>query len=348
MHLSSVFIHGDLNSEDILERAARGEFRVIFACPEMVESLRFARILHCEAFKSLLQAIYIDEAHSVYESWDWRPAYSRISGLRRTLSQNVPLIALSATLPTPYRTALLKHAGLHEDYILLNLGNFRPELSLAVMPLKYDKTSFQDLAFTLPWGISAEEILVTLIYCDDIVLLTQMFWWFWHRLKQMGLPTYLVDILHAGLLESHESVAMDDIRRHRTRIFLATEKVGAGINFSGIRRMIQYLAKNLSISRLDQRRRRMARDDDLPGMGYLFIEEQFFTDGELNSEDKVPIDEGILKLVRTPGCYQEVLGSLLENPPSFPSLHTGRLLASLLFQLQPRAQAVTGIPSCDG
>ncbi|GJE84942.1 ATP-dependent DNA helicase [Phanerochaete sordida] len=160
MKLSSVYIYEDFKSEDVLERAARGDFRVIFACPEMVESPRFARVLHCDTFKPLLQAVYLDEAHSVYESHDWRPAYARISGLRRALDRKVPFVALSATLPSPYRAALVKYAGFREDYVLVNLGNFRPELSLVVLPLQYPKTSFQDLAFTLPWGTSVDEILI--------------------------------------------------------------------------------------------------------------------------------------------------------------------------------------------
>ncbi|GJE91147.1 ATP-dependent DNA helicase-like protein [Phanerochaete sordida] len=132
LKLPSVYIYEGLKSEDVLERAARGDFRVIFACPEMVESPRFARVLHCDSFKPLLQAVYLDEANSVYESHDWRPAYARISGPRRALGRKVPFVALSATLPSPYRAALSEYAGFREDHVLVNLRNFRPELPLVV------------------------------------------------------------------------------------------------------------------------------------------------------------------------------------------------------------------------
>ncbi|KAI0313720.1 hypothetical protein OF83DRAFT_1065025, partial [Amylostereum chailletii] len=150
MGFPSVFVHTGQNTENILLAVARGHYRVVFICAEELESPTFARVVHCKAFQTMLSAIYIDKAHLVRESESWRFLYTRLHMLRKNVGESVPLVCLSATLSQGYRDVLILHAGLRKDYKLINLGNFCPELAMAVIPMTRPASSFQDLTFVVP------------------------------------------------------------------------------------------------------------------------------------------------------------------------------------------------------
>ncbi|KAF8174363.1 hypothetical protein K438DRAFT_1489764, partial [Mycena galopus ATCC 62051] len=148
--LSSLFIYSDQNTKEDFERAAKGEKLVLYVCPEMLESPRFARLVHSEPWQGRISAVYIDEAHLVHQTHTWRPAYSRLYQLRNIIGHEIPLICLSATCPTLFQNSLITHAAFKPDYTLVNLGNFRPELSTIILPMQHAIESFLDIAFILP------------------------------------------------------------------------------------------------------------------------------------------------------------------------------------------------------
>jgi len=118
--------------------------------------------------------------------------------------------------------------GLWPDYYLINLGNFRPELSTIVAHMQHPASSFLELAFVLPWNSTTESIKQTIIYLDDLDMLTAMFWWFHSRLGAMKLPVTMVDILHAGLSEEHQKICMDEFIRKMTRCLICLICLGTG------------------------------------------------------------------------------------------------------------------------
>ena len=202
----SIFVHSKQKTSHQLEQIVRGEYKIIFACPEMLESPTFSQILHSTSFQGSLSAIYIDEAHLVHESTSWHPAYTRIHQLRTLIGYYIPMVAISATLPSLYRHSLVTFTGLRVNYKLINLGNFRPELSTVILYMEHEHNSFKDLAFLLRDDVQTQDIVKTIIYADDLNILTAMFWFFQSRLSELGLSTTLVDILHAGLTVEHEYV----------------------------------------------------------------------------------------------------------------------------------------------
>ncbi|KAL4244048.1 hypothetical protein ABKN59_010550 [Abortiporus biennis] len=310
---SSIFIHEDQNSEDVFESTAKGNYRIVFVCVEMLESSRFARVLFCKRFQALLGGVYFDEAHLFHEAHDYRDSYTFVHLLRKVIGETVPFIGISATLPTSYRTSLFSYAGFrtHSTH-LINLGCYRPELSSVVLPLKHDPSSFRDLTCVIPLGTQANQIPQTIIYCDDLELLTKMFWWFKARLSSMGLSSTLVDILHSGLSSAHEERALNDFREGKTRILLGSEKIGAGMNFPRVERVYQYTTRNgLSVPKFVQRRGRGARTHGMIAVGYLLFEPELLD----TTKEHPHIDKDILRLVRTDGCYEDIIDLSLENPP---------------------------------
>lgn len=278
---------------------------------ETLESPRFARVLYSKCFQAVLQAVYIDEAHLVKESLNWRPGYARLYKLRAIIGEGTPLVAISATLPSSYRDALHTYAGLKPRHSLINLGNFRAELSIVVKELQYDAGSFQDLGFTVPLG--TQQLMRTVAYCDNVDMLTSMLTWYRTRLRSMGLSESYADIMHAGLSDEHQRIALQDFREGRVYILCATEKIGAGINLPRVERVVQYLTRNnITLAKLDQRRGRGARSAGMTAVGYLLVEPELMH-GDLE-ELEGSVDPGILALVRATGCYQAVIDKWLENP----------------------------------
>jgi hypothetical protein len=83
---------------------------------------------------------------------------------------------MSATLPATYQESVAMFTGMNPDYEVINLGNHRPELSHVIIPMKYDTSSFKDLAFLLPFSCRLQDIQPTLGYTDDIERLTKIYW----------------------------------------------------------------------------------------------------------------------------------------------------------------------------
>ncbi|KAJ7156077.1 ATP-dependent DNA helicase [Mycena crocata] len=314
--ISSLFIYSEKNTSKDFELAATGEMLVIYVCPEMLESPSFARLTHSKLWQGRLSAIYIDEAHLVHETHDWRPPYARIHLLRNIVGHDKPVIALSATCPKLYRDSLVKFVGLHPDYHLINLGNYRPELSTIIVPMQHDANSFLDIAFVLPLGCRESDLKKnkTLIYSDDLELLTDMFWWGYQRAASMGIPTHVIDIIHSGLSARHQEMALEDFRTGKTSILLGSSKISAGVNFPGVRRVIQYKVRGLTIPGADQRRGRGARRRGETAVGIFFVEPSMWPDA-ISMENPGDQDRGIIELVQSKECTEVIIQRNLGNPP---------------------------------
>ena len=280
----------------------------------MLESPTFSQILHSTSFQGSLSAIYIDEAHLVHESTSWHPAYTCIHQLRTLIGYYIPMVAISATLPSLYCHSLVTFTGLRVNYKLINLGNFRPELSTVILYMEHEHNSFKDLAFLLRDDVQTQDIVKTIIYADDLNILTAMFWFFQSRLSELGSSTTLVDILHAGLTVEHKEKCLADFASGNTTFLLASEKVGVGMNFLGVSRVVQYLVNGLTLVQWVQRQGRGARDLGSTAEGILIVEKKMQQGQGLSPQAPGNEDPGLLELIQSPCCCQDVLDHWLENP----------------------------------
>ncbi|KAJ8080877.1 hypothetical protein PM082_017712 [Marasmius tenuissimus] len=215
---------------------------------------------------------------------------------------DVPFVGVSATLPSIHRDSLCEDAGFRSDPRIINLGNYRPELSTLIVYMQYAINSFQDIAFLVPPGLCLQDISKTLIYCNDTDLLTEMYWWLKKRLKDEDLPPHLVEILHAGLTNEHEESALGNFRDQRTLFLLATEKVGVGMNFIGQRGHLVQNENNGTV---------------LTGVGYLIVETSMVPeDGNIRNLIGTGQDAGLVTLVQpTDTCLTLIYDHFMENLP---------------------------------
>jgi superfamily II DNA helicase RecQ len=111
--ISSAFIYSEQKDAQILQDSACGIYRVVFTCVEMLEGPSFTKVLHSEMFQRHLLAIYIDECHLVHEASSWRTAYMCLLLLQTLVGHDIPLITISATMPSMYRESLHQYAGVN-------------------------------------------------------------------------------------------------------------------------------------------------------------------------------------------------------------------------------------------
>ncbi|KAJ7827099.1 ATP-dependent DNA helicase [Mycena leptocephala] len=313
--LSSLFIYSEQNTQKDFEKAATSDMLVIYVCPEMLESPSFARLIYSKSWQGRLSGIYIDEAHLIHQTHVWRPSYSRIYQFRNIIGNDTPVVALSATCPELYRTALVTFAGIRPDYTLINLGNFRPELSIIILPMMHEITSFLDIAFIFPLGARECDLIKTIIYCDDLELLTKMFWWAFSRVSSMQIPTHVIDIVHSGLSSRHQELCLEDFRNGPTAILLGSSKISAGMNFPGVRRVVQYQCRDLPLPDFDQRRGRGARHKGETAVGMIFVEPSMQLGSGISVGSPGNQDPGMVELIQSNECAEAIIQRRLDNPP---------------------------------
>lgn len=180
--------------------------------------------------------------------------------------------------------------------------------------MEHEHNSFKDLAFLLPDTVQLQDIMKTIIYADDLEILTAMLWFFLERLSTLRLPVSLIDILHAGLSQDHEQKCLTGFSAGTTKFLLALEKVGAGINFAEVSCVIQYLTRGLTLVRWVQRQGHGARDPGSTVVGIILVEKKMQHNRGLSPDMPGNEDAGLLELVQTTCCCQAVLDRWLENP----------------------------------
>ncbi|KAG8938532.1 hypothetical protein FRC04_008353 [Tulasnella sp. 424] len=327
--LPSIFVtrtkdNGPLPINDIVE----GRYRVVFCCPEMLECPTFAPILHSPNFLRQLTHTVIDEAHCIVEMGLYRPSYKRLNLLRPTLQSlkfNIPILQLSATLPSHYLKETNHTLGIDSNSLLINLGNFRSELSTVVLQLHPNSKAqvarlvFAPLEFPdlePPQTRESNLLPKVIVYVDDIGLITSLVWFLRDELAKRGLSKDLVEPLHASLSEEHIDHVLQEFATSDStvRILVASEILGCGSNSKGVRRVIQYRCSGLTLSQLCQRFGRGARDGGR-SVGYLLHEKRLAPGGKLAPETPGTEDVGMLRLVQENTCCDIVFDWYFKNPP---------------------------------
>ena len=164
----------DLGDQKIIE----GQYSIVIISPEMLLSEGFLNgvVKNTEMARRLLSVV-IDEAH-VISHWGngFRKMYARLGILRALLPKGIPFMAMSATLGARVRNDVLTKLQYDEkNYINVNLGNDRPNVSLVVRAMQHPMNTYRDLDFLIPKDAKvATEIKKTFVYADSVVTGTEI------------------------------------------------------------------------------------------------------------------------------------------------------------------------------
>ncbi len=225
--IAAAFINSTLSSAEVsdrLVRAQRGEIQMLYVAPE-----RFDVGATAERLKAIGVALLaVDEAHCISE-WghDFRPSYRRVGEVRQRLG-NPPTIALTATATPVVREDIARILDLQDPEIIVT-GFDRPNLSYQVIAAKGDREKdavVLDLLRNLEDGTG-------IVYASTRKTVERMA----QYLDDQGVPA---SAYHAGLDDERRRRVQDYFMSERTRVIVATNSFGMGVDKSNVRLVVHY------------------------------------------------------------------------------------------------------------
>ncbi len=225
-NLPAAFINSTLKSGEVadrLNRAARGEIRLLYMAPERFDYGNVAGRLK-DIGVSLLA---IDEAHCISQ-WghDFRPSYLRVADARTRLG-SPPTVALTATATPEVREDICRQLALENPQTIIT-GFDRTNLSYHVLPAKNDADKDELLVQTLK-----EHEGLAVVYASTRKSVDRISF----MLEQRGISAAGY---HAGLDDKHRREVQEGFMTETMRAIVATNAFGMGIDKPNVRVVIHH------------------------------------------------------------------------------------------------------------
>lgn len=204
-----------------LDNARFGGLDFLYTSPERLKSKLFI-----ERFKLMnIALIVVDEAHCISE-WghDFRPSYKDIFSLRE-IHPNVPIIALTATATKRVQDDIIQQLHLKNTKIIE--GSFiRPNISYNV--IKVENKEKNILQFCLDWKDQTG-----IIYCQTRKSVKDI-------ARLLHSSKVSVGIYHGGMNREDRKLMLDAWMNDKTKIMVATNAFGMGIDKPSVRFVCHY------------------------------------------------------------------------------------------------------------
>ncbi len=221
--IKSLAIYSGMSYQQIdntLDNAIYGEYKFLYVSPERLQTPLFK----ARAAKMNINFLVVDEAHCISQwGYDFRPAYLEIKAVKEIIG-DVPTIALTATATKQVAEDIVYQLGF-KDYNIISSGFERPNLSYVSRQTE-DKYGH---ILRICNGVQGTGI----IYVRE-------------RKKSEEIAAFLVangftaDFYHAGLSKEMRSLKQDNWKKDTTRIIVATNAFGMGIDKPDVRFVIHY------------------------------------------------------------------------------------------------------------
>jgi ATP-dependent DNA helicase RecQ len=207
----------------------RGELALLYVSPERAAKASFRRMLQ----RTPIALLAVDEAHCVSQ-WghDFRPDYMLIHQLREIV--DAPMIALTATATPRVLDEVVERLGLR-DPVLVQSGFDRPNLAFSVQPLRAQDARLAALQTRLgEAGLLARRGAGRgLVYCSTRKTTETVA----KALRSAGVAA---GYYHAGRTKLARERAQRSFELGRTRVLVATNAFGMGIDLPDIRLIVHF------------------------------------------------------------------------------------------------------------
>ncbi|KAF8610606.1 P-loop containing nucleoside triphosphate hydrolase protein [Ceratobasidium sp. AG-I] len=263
-------------TKDLFWDIIQGKYQVVILAPEMLLHRRFVdAVLKSRQFRERILSIVIDEAHCISHWGDsFRKLYGLLGNVRAFLLPHTSIIAMSGTFTRRVRRDVCKKLGFSstgDNYIFIDEGNARTNVSLASIAMKHPMNSYRDLDFVIPPGVSdAHDLVKTMIYADDKDTIYEII----DHIRGRIPPSINAEVVRpftASHTPEYREEVMDAFIAGKIYILVCTEAAGMGCDIPDIDLVVQWKAAKL-LSTFVQRAGRAARNPNRTGIAIQFVE----------------------------------------------------------------------------
>lgn len=222
--IRAVAINSSMTHREIdvaLDNCVYGDVKLLYIAPERIDTPIFKH----RVMKMDVSLIAIDEAHCISQwGYDFRPSYLKINQLREYLP-GVPVLAVTATATQIVLNDICRHLLLKEPEIF-RASFARDNLSFVV---RYADNKFEQILRVVNSMPQESGIVYVRTRADAEQVSLQ--------LQQRGVSA---DFYHAGLGFKIRSAKQSEWLGSRTRIIVATNAFGMGIDKSDVRFVVHH------------------------------------------------------------------------------------------------------------
>lgn len=152
--------------------------------------------------------------------------------MRSFLPRGTPIIALSATLTPRVRRDVASRLNLSTRYALINEGNNRLNITIAVVQCKYSLKSLHDLTFIIPiMTYHPLDIPKTFLYADNIEVGRKIVFFLTSLLPVHLQHTGIIRPYNARHTVEYRTEAMRHFREGNIRVLVCTDAAGMVSHF---------------------------------------------------------------------------------------------------------------------
>jgi ATP-dependent DNA helicase RecQ len=227
-NIPSCYISGLLNKQEIENKydlIKLNKFKFIYIAPERLESARFQKIISSKN----ICLVVIDEAHCISQ-WgnDFRPSYKKISTLLKKHTNSCPIAAFTATANKKTQVDICNTLKLNQPSIYYKSFK-RTNLNIEV--IKCHNRTIKNLA--LLRLLKKHQNQVGIIYCSTRKSVSEIS----NFLKDFNISS---EYYHGGLDKKTKSLVQLSFCNGGSKIIVATNAFGMGIDVGNIRFVIHY------------------------------------------------------------------------------------------------------------
>lgn len=220
--IQAVAIHSGLRKAEIdilLDNCIYGQIKFLYVSPERLHTELFvARVKQMK-----VSLIAVDEAHCISQwGYDFRPSYMRVTGLRELLPQ-VPVIALTATATPIVRQDIVEKLAFRQPMGVFQQSFARANLSLVVRKAENKEQKLLEILRKVPGP--------AILYVRSRKATQEISEWLVRR-------NIAASYYHAGLDFEERGRRQDDWIKNRTRVIVATNAFGMGIDKPDVRLVV--------------------------------------------------------------------------------------------------------------